>query len=145
MEAFALMPRKPFVGLTASAIGGIVLAEWIPMSVLPLLIAALAIGTGLWFQRLRWGCWIFTGIIFALLHTARHKENPARQFALGLPDNGYPVTLDAIVWSEPDAFADGRGQPRATFWGKVEEIDPATSVVGRLCLVRWYGDAPGYG
>jgi competence protein ComEC len=145
MEAFALKPRKPFVGLTAAAIGGITLAEWIPMSVLPLLIAALAIGAGLWFQRLRWGCWIFTGIIFALLHTTRYKENPARQFALGLPDNGCPVTLDAIVWSEPDVFADGRGQPRAIFRGKVEEIDPTASVVDRLCLVRWHGDAPGYG
>jgi competence protein ComEC len=145
MEAFALKPRKPFIGLTAAAVGGIILAEWIPMSVLPLLIAALAIGAGLWFQRLRWACWIFMGVIFALLHITRHKENPARQFALGLPAQGHPVTLDAIVWSEPDAFADGRGQTRATFWARVEKIDPTAPVVDRLCLVRWHGDAPGYG
>src|SRR5262245_4934475 len=145
MEAFALKPRKPFVGLVAAAIGGIVLAEWISMPVLPLLTAAAVIGAGLWFQRSRWGCWIFTAIIFALLHTTRHTENPARQFAHTLPARGQPVTVGAIVWSEPDAFADGRGQPRATFWAKIEKSEPAASVVGRLCLVRWVGNAPLYG
>jgi competence protein ComEC len=145
MNAFALKPRKPFIGLVAAAIGGIALAEWVPTPVILLAIAALATGASLWLRPVRWGAWIFTAVIFALLHTMRHTENPARQFALTLPPNGQPTTLDAVVWSEPDAFTDGRGQMGATFWAKVETIAPATPAIGHLCLVRWRGSAPVYG
>lgn len=141
---FGPRPRKPLVGLAMSALVGIAVADFVRLPIAILFFAGLAAAlAALVFPR-RWLGWIAALLTFALLHTTRHVENPARIFGSGL-ERPRPTSVEGVVWSEPTVFDSGRGPSGGTFWLKVDRIDPIAPVAGQLCLARWEGAAPAYG
>ncbi len=110
--------------------------------------AALAIlGTiTLAWPRTAW-CWIFTGVAFATLHSARYQNHPARKLAQFLESGPRVVTATGIVWDEPQPVKFWSGATTGFFRMKVETlaIDDRPFIEGEIVNVTWAGPLPRYG
>jgi len=147
MQSLILRPRKPFLGIALAAIAGILLAERWPAPVVWVVggTAVLALLTFAWPKA--WLCHGVAGAAFFSLHILRHVHAPGAGIEELLLSGARPVSVTGVVWSEPTSGTSSRGQPRATFWLKIESlrIDGGEMRSGGLCLVRWSGKAPVYG
>jgi ComEC/Rec2-related protein len=146
-QMISLRPRKPFLGIGIAAIAGILLADSWPVPVVwacgaAALFALMALVFPHW-----WMCVAFSGATFFALHDVRHHHS-AGGAVEGLVRNGpRTASVNGIVWSEPTAHTGSRGEPRASFWLKIESLrldNDAVAFTG-LCLVKWAGVAPAYG
>ena len=147
MQFLSLRPRKPFLGIALAAIAGIRLADRLPVPVLWAVgvTAVLALVTFVWPKP--WLCHAVAAAAFFSLHLIRHVCAPAGGIEELLRNGAQPVAATGVVWSEPTSATGSRGQPRATFWLKMDSlrIGDGEMTPGGLCLVRWSGKAPAYG
>jgi len=143
----SVRPRKPFLGIGIAAIAGILLADWWPV---PLAWAvggaALLALAALIFPRW-WMCCTFSGAVFFALHDVRHHHAAGGAVAGLLQSGQCTASASGIVWSEPTSHTGSRGEPRATFWLKIESLHLGENAIpfAGLCLVKWAGVAPAYG
>jgi ComEC/Rec2-related protein len=143
----SLRPRKPLLGIAIAAISGILLADAWPVPVQWAAgVAALFAVAAFLFPK-SWVCFAFSGAVFFALHDVRHHHAAGNAIEVSLRGSKRPASATGIVWSEPVHFAGSRGEPRASFWLKIEllRLDGETIPYHRLCLLKWAGVAPSYG
>ena len=146
-QMISLRLRKPLLGIGIAAIAGILLAEAWPVSVAWAagMTALLALAAFL-FPR-AWMCFAFSAAAFFALHQVRYHHAAGNAVAALLQNGQRTASVTGVVWSEPTSHTGSRGEPRASFWLKVESLRLNGDVVAyeRLCLLKWAGDAPAYG
>ncbi|MEO8352033.1 MAG: ComEC/Rec2 family competence protein [Chthoniobacteraceae bacterium] len=147
MSGFPPTPRLPLIGLAAWAIAGIVISDrWLlPLAGCGAALIVLGAITLLW-PRTAW-CWIFTGVAFATLHSARYQNHPARQLVQVLESGPRVVKATGIVWDEPRPAKFWSGATTGYFRMKVEqlEVDDRPFIEDEIVNVSWAGPLPRYG
>lgn len=105
----------------------------------------LALVTFVWPKS--WLCHALAAATFFSLQLIRYVHSSAGGIEELLRSGAQPVAATGVVWSEPTSGIGSRGQPRATFWLRMDSlrIDDREMTPGGLCLVRWSGKAPAYG
>jgi competence protein ComEC len=133
-------PRQPFVGVTLAAAAGIFLSDYVPSShrtLLPAVLAALALGAFLLVRARVLAIYGFVGICFFLLHAIRTTDSEGSRLAGILGAQPQAVELRGSIVTEPKIAPNGF----ATFLVKLSAIDlqNQTFKSGATVFVRWRG------
>ena len=147
MRLFAFAPRQPLTGVALSAALGVVIADFLPLT-LGWWFGVAGIATVLLLlSRKTWGCWLMAAAVFAAVHTLRVHHHPAARFAGELGTSSKPVRASGIVWSEPTAPTGANSRASTRFQVKLSriELDGVTRPADFLVNVTWPGSTPRYG
>ncbi len=144
---FPLRPRKPLLGISAAAIAGILLADAWPVPVVWACGAAAVLALAALAWPRTWTCLAFSAAAFFALHEVRHHHSAASGVEALLGKGPHTASATGVVWSEPAAQTGSRGEPRATFWMRIDSLRVGGGVLPftGLCLVKWSGASPAYG
>ncbi|MDQ2867700.1 MAG: ComEC/Rec2 family competence protein [Verrucomicrobiota bacterium] len=129
------LPRQPFVGLTLSAIAGIVAADYFPTLTIPLC-ALIVVGA---LVAMRWPAgplvYVVVATTFFTLHSARVVRSPSRELAERVGNKPIAAVVDGVVATEPKTAASGD----AVFLLRVREleIEGRKDALPALLQVHW--------
>ena len=96
-----MRPRLPFFGLACAAIFGVLLADRCTLTSPPLFAAFTACGLAALVWPRTWLCLLATLLAFAALHTAGHREHPAREIERVLLAGPQITQVAGVVSSDP--------------------------------------------
>lgn len=141
------VPRKPCVCLAVCAGLGVLLADHWTLPLTALIAALAAVGAWAIWRPQTAICWIFTGISFMALHTARREGSGARALAQELEGGRRVVQVSGVVWTQPEPPKTWSKRTSARFLLKVEslEISGTKWQPNALMEVHWSGPVPAYG
>ena len=131
-------PRQPLVGAALAAVGGIMLAEFVSLPILPLCLA-IALGAIFCFFRPATAlAYLLVAAAFFFLHLVRETDAPGKAWSMRLGDRPRPVIVTGTVSSEPKLSPNDY----TTFLLRLQTIDfrgwpEACPVTVR---VRWKGN-----
>jgi len=99
-------PRLPLLGVALSAIGGILLAEFLAVPVEGLCLTVAAVALLALARPVGWLTHLLIVASFFLLHLWQQTAAPGKELALRLGDRARPVSASGMLTSEPKLSPD---------------------------------------
>ena len=139
------LPRQPLVGLSLSAIAGILVAEYVPISPGWIIAPAGVLAIAGW--RWRGAIHVFVFAAFAVFHLLGARDSPGLRLAKQLESGSRTLIASGTIIDEPRETVTSRGETQFVFPLRLERvsIDGIDEKNSAILLVRWLGARPVYG
>lgn len=137
MKLTGTWPRQPFIGMAASAIVGIFIADCAPARLFGAL-AVIAFAASAWWRKTALLTYLFVAASFYTLHAFNIVDSPGVLLAREVGDEPHAVTVHGFVASEPKTSARGTN----SFLLRLTSIerDRAEKPCRATVTARWEGE-----